>query len=74
MSEKRSRKAWDPDDYITYGLIGAIIGGIVLGATYDSAPIVGWLVLGIAGLFFQIGVIAKGVEVGMKSAWPTEDE
>jgi hypothetical protein len=69
MTEKKQRKPWDPDDYLTYGLLGIFVGGLVLGATYEDAPIVGFIILGIAGLFLQIGIIAKGVEVGNKSSF-----
>jgi len=73
MSEKAPKGPWRPDTYINYGILGTFIGGIVLAFTIEDAPVVGIIVLAFASIFLSIGVIAKGVEVGMKSAWPEEE-
>lgn len=73
MSEKTPKGPWSPDTYLNFGVLGVFIGGLVLGLTYDVAPAIGFIMLGVAGLILQIGIIAKGVEVGMKSAWPVEE-
>jgi hypothetical protein len=74
MSDKEPRTPWNPEDYLVYGLIGGVIGGVILAAFYDSAPALGFIILGLSSLVFQIGVIAKGVEVGLRAGWPTQDD
>ena len=73
MSEKNQRAPWEPNDYLAYGLVGALVGGVVFGLTYENdASMIGLIILGIAGLIFQIGVIAKGVQVGNRASFNDE--
>ena len=57
-----------PWEWITYGLLVSVVSVpvLVLGLSEDSLPLVvgGAVVSGLAGLALQVGVIAKGVEVG----------
>lgn len=61
------RGPWGPDEYLWSGVGGAIVGGIILAATIDNVPIIGFLALTVASTWFAVGVVAKGVSVGMRA-------
>lgn len=54
-----------PGGWIAIGLLITLVGGVVTGGTGD----VGWLVLAAipGSVMLWIGVIAKGVEVGLRA-------
>lgn len=67
----RQKQLWGPLDFFSLGIVLAIAGGIFAGLCFtggqDKAGVVAAIALGIpASVFFQIGVIAKGVQVGMR--------
>ncbi|VXB44314.1 hypothetical protein [Aeromicrobium sp. 9AM] len=67
------RNPWNPGDYLTYGLLGAFIGGVVLGLTFENdVAWIGYLILAISATLFQIGIIAKGVQVGNRASFEEE--
>lgn len=65
MSSKSKRKAIDPVMLIVGGLVLGLAGGFLLGSS-DAAGL-GWVVVAIAGVIVQTGVVAQGVAMGM--AW-----
>lgn len=71
-STATSSLPWGPLTYIVVGVIGSIGGGVLFALGADSGDdglvIVGWLVLMFASVFFLIGVIAKGVVVGIRAS------
>lgn len=66
-------KDWDHSEYFGFGIIGAIIAGIVLGMGLTAGPN-GWLVFfgavlaAVAQVMLLVGIISLGVKVGMRAA------
>lgn len=54
------------------GVLIAALGGVATGAAFAANHTVGWVALGlassIAGTVFNIGVIGKGVEIGVRAS------
>lgn len=63
MQEKREI-GQSAGDYLGLGVIVAIVSGVV----YAAEPAVGGLVGAVAAALILIGIIAKGVEVGVGAA------
>jgi hypothetical protein len=66
---KRNEKGWGPDDYLLLGFIGVVLSGVI-GAVVAyagdgaSGVTIAWIGGATSGIFFTIGIIAKGVQVG----------
>lgn len=61
-----------PGDYILWAFIIAVLGGVLAGVAYAADEGFGmlaiWLVSGLSGLVLSIGIIGKGVEIGVRAA------
>jgi hypothetical protein len=62
-----------PGDYVGYGLLVAVVGGVIaaLAAAVTGTNALLWLTVPpavVAAFMIQIGVIAWGVRVGMNAA------
>lgn len=56
-----------PGGWLLAGLLLACMGSVVLGITDEEAgAFLGWGLVVAGGLAAQVGVVAKGVEVGLQ--------
>lgn len=64
-----SKIGWSPGNYVVYGVAAAVLTGLLVVSTADAEGVpavigfVGWL---LSGIWLAIGVVGKGVEVGMR--------
>lgn len=66
-----TRTKWSPADFMLFGLLFAVVAGMIGGALIVAGPDwIGWAFMGALGFvgqtLFAIGVIAKGVQVGRR--------
>jgi len=65
----KRRTPWGPREFIAYGVLVALVGGVIGAAMASDGSGNGVLVLSIvgvvAGIMISIGVIAEGVHVGL---------
>jgi ABC-type Mn2+/Zn2+ transport system permease subunit len=66
---KRAENRWGADDYLLLGFAGAVLSGVigaVVAYAGDAASgvTIAWIGGVMFGIFFMIGIIAKGVQVG----------
>jgi hypothetical protein len=69
---RRQRDPWDATAYFGWGFLIALIGGIIGGAidqSDSSGSSYGWAFVGVSigAVLWTIGIVAKGVEVGVRA-------
>ncbi len=61
-----------PSDYLVFGIVGAGLGGAMagFGLSIESTPLaaIGFVSAAVGSLFLQIGIVAQGVRVGLRSS------
>lgn len=70
MSRTGNRAAWGPRDWLAVGLLAAVVGAVLGGVIGGDDEGLGLAVLGTVpgSLMVFVGLIAKAVQVGIKSA------
>lgn len=71
MAEQQ-RPAWRPSDFLMIGAVTLAAAAVLGGLVYLFEPVAGFVVAGVIAFggstLWTIGLVAKGVEVGTRSA------
>ena len=68
---RRIREKTRPGDLIQKGVAASIAGAVLLVIGIGSTPVlmvIGYVVIAIGSIVLSTGIVAKGVEIGIKAA------